>query len=587
MSGKGHRRQFERIQMSDTIILTKPLSASGEEERLATWRAMLRAGVLIALCVGLLAWICLGGDNSISGHSPTAGESTAGTRPVAGMIAQHPVYRVLATGLLSIAGIGAMLAVVSSRLASWQRGWVGRLQATEEELRSKAAGFQLQLSDCQHKLAANRKTEEVLTKSLEEARAQHAQLLERHSALQAELDARAKAEKTLSQQRQLLESSKTVLEIHVEARTQELQKLQHRYELILNSAGDGVCGLDSQGKITFVNPAVARITGWPIEELIGKTERDIFHANGSNGHAAVADRAAGEQVFCRKSGARFPVEFVRTRIEEGGRQTGSVLIFKDITERKRAEESLSQKAAELARSNAELEQFAFVASHDLQEPLRKIQAFGDRLKAKLDESLPPQARDYLDRMQNAAARMRTLIDDLLAFSRVIRNSEPFATVDLKQITKEVLGDLELRIEKSAGRVEVGDLPTIEADATQMRQLMLNLIGNALKFQAPGAHPLVKIHSRQFSSMSGEQFCEITIQDNGIGFEEQYAEKIFAVFQRLHGRGEYEGTGVGLAVCRRITDRHGGTIVAKSKLGEGSAFIVTLPCRCSNTKSLNE
>jgi light-regulated signal transduction histidine kinase (bacteriophytochrome) len=327
--------------------------------------------------------------------------------------------------------------------------------------------------------------------------------------------------------------------------------------------------------------------GWPIEELIGKTERDIFQANGSNGHAAVEDRAAGEQVFCRKNGAWFPVEFVRTRIEEGGRQTGSVLIFKDITERKRSEESLSQKAAELARSNAELEQFAFVASHDLQEPLRKIQAFGDRLKAKLDEALPPQARDYLDRMQNAAARMRTLIDDLLAFSRVIRNSEPFATVDLKQITKEVLGDLELRIEKSAGRVEVGDLPTIEADPTQMRQLMLNLIGNALKFQAPDAHPVVKINSRQFSSMSGEQFCEITIQDNGIGFEEQYAEKIFAVFQRLHGRGEYEGTGVGLAVCRRITDRHGGTIIAKSKPGEGSTFIVTLPCTCSNTKSLNE
>ncbi len=117
--------------------------------------------------------------------------------------------------------------------------------------------------------------------------------------------------------------------------------------------------------------------------------------------------------------------------------------------------------------------------------------------------------------------------------------------------------------------------------------MLNLIGNALKFQAPDAHPLVKINSRQFSSMSGEKFCEITIQDNGIGFEEQYAEKIFAVFQRLHGRGEYEGTGVGLAVCRRITDRHGGTIIAKSKPGEGSTFIVTLPCRCSNTKSLHE
>jgi light-regulated signal transduction histidine kinase (bacteriophytochrome) len=181
-------------------------------------------------------------------------------------------------------------------------------------------------------------------------------------------------------------------------------------------------------------------------------------------------------------------------------------------------------------------------------------------------------------MQNAAARMQTLINDLLAFSRVIRASQPFTAVEMKSIIKEVLTDLELRIEKSGARVEVDDLPAIEADPMQMRQLMLNLIGNALKFQAPGATPEVKIYSRMLTAPSGEQLCEINVQDNGIGFEEQYLEKIFAVFQRLHGRSEYEGTGVGLAICRRITDRHGGTITAKSKLGEGATFIVTLPLR---------
>jgi PAS domain S-box-containing protein len=414
-----------------------------------------------------------------------------------------------------------------------------------------------------------------------------AELARQHAFLESELDSRKRIERTLSQQRQALQSSKTVLEMHVEASTLELEKLQDRYELILNSAGEGICGLDPHGKAAFVNPAVARITGWSLAELIGKTEREIFYPNGSDGHTESRDANFGEQLFYRKDGTRFPVEFVRTKIEENGRQTGSVLIFKDITERKRTEENLFQKAAELARSNAELEQFAFVASHDLQEPLRKIQSFGDRLKAKLDQALGPEPREYLDRMQNASARMRTLIDDLLAFSRVIRSAEPFVPVSLTQITKEVIGDLEVRMEKNAARVEVGDLPTIEADATQMRQLMLNLIGNALKFQPLDAQPLVKVQGRTVTSISGEQFCELTVQDNGIGFEEQYAEKIFVVFQRLHGRGEYEGTGVGLAVCRRITDRHQGTIVAKGKPGEGATFIVTLPVHQSKPKAPHE
>jgi PAS domain S-box-containing protein len=362
----------------------------------------------------------------------------------------------------------------------------------------------------------------------------------------------------------------------VQARTEELQTLQRRYEMILNSAGEGICGLDLEGKTSFVNPTVAKLTGWPIEELIGKTERELFGRNGSDRHAGSAGLNPGEQMFHRKDGTCFPVEFVRTPITENGRVIGSVLVFKDITGRKQVEDTLSQKAAELARSNAELEQFAFVASHDLQEPLRKIQAFGDRLKVKCEVTQSPETHDYLERMQNAAARMRTLINDLLAFSRVIRSSEPFAPVDLAAVTKEVLGDLEVRMENTGARVEVEELPTIEADPMQMRQLLLNLIGNALKFQPPGGTPVVKIFARSLSMPLRGQCCEISIQDNGIGFDEKYLDRIFAVFQRLHGRNEYEGTGVGLAVCRRIVDRHGGTIIAKSKPGQGATFMVTLP-----------
>jgi len=410
-----------------------------------------------------------------------------------------------------------------------------------------------------------------------------------HAQLQKELNDRRQAERVMAQQAKELERSKDVLELHVQARTQELQKLQRRYESILNSAGEGIYGLDLQGRTTFVNPATAKITGWKVEELVGKSEGEVFHrpAAGDETPAKDAENEAGDhKIFYRKDGSSFPAEYVRTPIKEKDRDIGAVVIFKDITERKRAEEAINRKAAELARSNAELEQFAYVASHDLQEPLRKIQAFGDRLKGKCDAVNLQEGRDYLERMQSAAARMQTLINDLLTFSRVISASQPFMPVDLNAVAKGVLSDLEVRIEQTKAKVEVGDLPTIEGDPLQMRQLLQNLIGNALKFQPPNAQPLIRIQGRilksPFASTPEEdpysEQCELTIQDNGIGFDEKYLDKIFAVFQRLHGRNEYEGTGVGLAVCRRITDRHGGTINAKSKPGEGATFIVTVPVR---------
>jgi PAS domain S-box-containing protein len=398
--------------------------------------------------------------------------------------------------------------------------------------------------------------------------------------LEEELNRRNQAERALKQKRLELESSKSVLELHVQARTEALQSLQRRYEMILNSAGEGICGLDSEGNATFVNPTVAKLTGWPVDELVGKSEQEIFVTNGSGDQGLSAD----ERVLYHRDGSRFPVEFVKTPINENGRVVGSVVVLKDITERKQVQDSLARKAAELARSNSELEQFAFVASHDLQEPLRKIQAFGDRLKVKCEPIEAPDIRDYLDRMQSAAARMRTLINDLLAFSRVIRSSEPFVPVDLAVVTREVLSDLEVRIEKSGAKVEIGELPTIEADPMQMRQLMLNLLSNALKFQPAGASPLIQLSASISTPLSREPQCELRVQDNGIGFDEKYMDKIFAVFQRLHGRTEYEGTGVGLAVCRRIVDRHHGNITANSQPGKGAVFIVTLPLKQVGSQS---
>ena len=259
----------------------------------------------------------------------------------------------------------------------------------------------------------------------------------------------------------------------------------------------------------------------------------------------------------------------------------------EIVDRKRAEHQLQVFNAQLDRSNRELQDFAYVASHDLQEPLRKIQAFGDRLKSKFGEALAEQGRDYLERMQNAAGRMQDLIVALLTYSRVTTKAQPFVPVDLAKVTPEVLADLEVRIEQLEGRVEIGSLPVIEADPTQIRQLLQNLIGNALKFHQPGVPPVVRVDAQILAGHSPEphlcngQLCELTVADNGIGFDEKYLDRIFAVFQRLHGRDAYEGTGVGLAVCRKIAERHGGSITAKSAPGQGATFIVRLPVKPAN------
>ena len=464
---------------------------------------------------------------------------------------------------------GAALALATAAgLVFWKSSRERRWKAKNDRLQQRVLELQGQLTETRRAKEGLQLVQVSLEKRGE-------RLVEANVELREQLNKRNQAERAFSQRRLELESSKSVLELHVQERNQELQRLQGRYKMILNSAGEGICGLDLEGKATFANPAAAKLTGWSPEELIGKTGQEIF-CSAQNGEKGLAGRSAGETLFCRKDGTSFPVEFVQTSITEGGRELGAVLVFKDISERKRVEHTLEQKASELARSNAELEQFAFVASHDLQEPLRKIQAFGDRLKVRCEGAQSPEGLEYLDRMQSAAARMRRLIDDLLAFSRVIQSSAPFVPVDLAVLAKEVLGDLEVRIEKSGARVEVEDLPTLEADAMQMRQLLLNLIGNALKFQPPGAVPVVRVAAESLTSPSGEPLCQLTIQDNGIGFDEKYLEKIFGVFQRLHGRGEYEGTGVGLAVCRRIVDRHHGSITARSKPGEGATFIVTLP-----------
>ena len=330
-----------------------------------------------------------------------------------------------------------------------------------------------------------------------------------------------------------------------------------------------------------VNPVFCEITGYTAEELCGREFTDFIHPDD---HGATRDRAARQ-----KAGVAVPLHFENRYVSRDGvvhwiswisvpSPDGLVYgVGRDITERRRAEQALRQTLVDLNNRNRELQDFAFIASHDLQEPLRKIRAFSDRLQERHAAQLAPEARDYLDRTSQAATRMQTLIDDLLAYSRVVARGKPFALVDLDKVLSEVTGDLEARLESSGGRIERSPLPTLEADPTQMRQLLQNLLSNALKFRSPDRAPVVKVAATE-ASLDGAPAWELRIEDNGIGFDPKYGEKIFGPFQRLHGRQEYEGTGIGLAIVRRIAERHRGTIRAEGRPGEGATFILLMPAR---------
>lgn len=254
-------------------------------------------------------------------------------------------------------------------------------------------------------------------------------------------------------------------------------------------------------------------------------------------------------------------------------------------------EEVEKKVLEQTR---EFQEFAYAVSHDLQEPLRKVIAFGDRLREKCALQLGDDGLNYLTRMQDATLRMSALINDLLELSRVSTKARPPVPVNLNAIVSEVLSDLEVLVEKTHGKVEVGALPTIDADPTQMRQLFQNLIGNALKFRKKDVAPLIKVTaepvanpaSSEAAGVNGDRHWRIKVQDNGIGFEEKHREKIFEVFQRLHSRSEYQGSGVGLALCRKIVARHNGSIAAEAAPAMGATFLITVPESASTPTPAN-
>lgn len=364
-------------------------------------------------------------------------------------------------------------------------------------------------------------------------------------------------------------------------RARLLAKLQVRDRFFEMSLEVFVVYDPSTGRWVQVNQMLADITGYSREELVSRPILEFIHPDD---RGATRDRSRslgqGEQVnisfmnrYVRKDGDVRWMEWMSAPSSDG-------LVYavgRDITQRLQAEATLRQTLADLNARNRELQDFAFIASHDLQEPLRKIRAFADRLQQRHAASLADEARDYLDRTSKAATRMQVLINDLLAYSRVAARGKPFTQVKLEGVFAGVVDDLEASLEASGGRIEAGPLPTIEADATQMRQLFQNLLSNALKFRSPDRPPRVKVSAEKDAGVDGPGWI-LRFEDNGIGFEPRHAEKVFAPFQRLHARQDYEGTGIGLAIVRRIVERHRGGIHAEGRPGEGSTFVIRLPER---------
>lgn len=384
-----------------------------------------------------------------------------------------------------------------------------------------------------------------------------------------------------------LRRARDELEARVAERTHDLKvenrerrQAEERFRSLLGSAPDAMVITDRSGRIVMVNARTTELFGYEESELLGEEVERLIPKRFRGRHPAhresyyedpqVRPMGIGLDLYgLRRDGSQFPVEISLSpiRTDQGLLVTAAI---RDVTERREAELELERRARELARSNAELEQFAYVASHDLQEPLRMVgsytQLLARRYKGRLDES----ADEFINYAVDGVTRMQGLINDLLAYSRVGTRGKPFVDVDLGLVLDKALGNLGAAIEAEKAEVDREPLPTVVGDPTQMLQLFQNLIANAIKFHGEEA-PHVRV-----SATREDHGWVISFADRGIGIEPEYLDRIFVIFQRLHGRGEYPGTGIGLAICKKIVERHGGRIWVESEVGKGSTFCFSIP-----------
>ncbi len=350
----------------------------------------------------------------------------------------------------------------------------------------------------------------------------------------------------------------------------QAQRLAERLTNTLESISDAFYTLDSDWRFTYINPEAERQLNISAATTLGQSLWTAFPGSYDSEIGQRYRQARLDNQACHFESFYEPFQSW-FELDAYPSEEGLAVYFQNVSERRATQEQLQRTLLELKRSNRELEEFAFVASHDLQEPLRKIQAFSERL-AKRSAGLDDDGRDYLQRMTSAAARMQALIIDLLDYSRVNTRGQPLQKLELDQLLDEVLQDLETALEQSGAQVQREPLPPVRGDASQLRRVLQNLLSNALKFQQTGQRPLIRIYAEH---PSGNAWV-LCIADNGIGFDEKYLDRIFNPFQRLHGREAYAGTGIGLAIVKKIVERHGASITASSAPGVGSIFRISFP-----------
>ncbi|HYN12542.1 MAG TPA: PAS domain S-box protein, partial [Burkholderiales bacterium] len=357
-----------------------------------------------------------------------------------------------------------------------------------------------------------------------------------------------------------------------------LRESEARFRQTFEYAEDGIAHVGLDGRFLLVNRRLCEMLGYSEAELLGRSVKEISHpedrdltdAERARVHEGELDSVRFEKRYLRKDGSVVWVDLaVALTRDPHGHPQYEIAVFNDITERKRTEAALKEAHEELKRSNSELEQFAYVASHDLQEPLRMVASYTQLVMRRYGDKLDKDAHEFMHYVVDGAARMKQLIEDLLAYSRVGTRHRDFKPIEVEAALKRALANLKAAIEESGAAVTWDPLPTVKGDEVQLPQLFQNLIGNALKFRSAGV-PRIHIEVKESPSE-----WQLTVRDNGIGIEPQYFERIFMLFQRLHTKGDYPGTGIGLAICKKVIERHGGRIWIESKLGEGSAFHFTL------------
>ncbi len=357
-----------------------------------------------------------------------------------------------------------------------------------------------------------------------------------------------------------------------------LQESQARFALFMQNSPTVAWIKDTEGRIVFVNQVFTDTFKISTAEAEGKTDYELWpHKIADQFRQSDALALQGKKTLETYERAPTPDGKMRDwrvfkfPLKSGKKYfTGGMAI--DVTDLKLAQETLEKQKKELERSNKELEQFAYTASHDLYEPLYIISAYIDQLQSNLSANLDEKARYTLERITACSSRMRQLIEDILQVARINTRGKPFQKIHLEELVRTLLQDLDLRIQENQATVEMGPLPEIYGDLTQIKQLFQNLISNALKFRKKDTPLLIKISQKD----QGSEWAKIEIKDNGIGIEKEFQEKIFEPFHRLHPRSEYEGNGIGLTLCERIVKRHGGKIEVSSKIENGSSFWVTLP-----------